>query len=74
MFENEHNHYPIKDSSASHAMDAYLLMQYANLSGFDHVRALVTLIRAPSPEAGVDCSCHRYSRCPRGVRTQLVSA
>lgn len=49
MFENDLNRYPVGDSLASHAMDAYLLMQYANLSGFDHVRALVTLIRAPRP-------------------------
>lgn len=39
------------DSSKSsgppnHIMDAYLLMQYANLSGSDHVRAFVALIRA----------------------------
>jgi hypothetical protein len=36
------------ESSHAHIMDACLLMQYANLSGFDHVRALVALIRTPT--------------------------
>jgi len=29
-------------------MDAFLLMQYANLTGFDHVRAFIALLRTPT--------------------------
>lgn len=34
-----------QDSPTGHIIDAFLLMQYGNLTGFDHVRSLVALIR-----------------------------
>lgn len=35
------------ESRHGHILDAFLLMQYANLTAFEHVRALVILIRSP---------------------------
>jgi len=34
------------DSGEKRVLDAYLYVQYSNLNGFDHVRALVALLRA----------------------------
>ena len=35
-----------QDSGEKHVLDAFLYVQYSNLNGFDHVRALVALLRA----------------------------
>jgi hypothetical protein len=35
-----------QDSGEKHVLDAFLCVQYSNLNGFDHVRALVALLRA----------------------------
>lgn len=40
-----------RTSAQSYVMDAFLLMQHANLSGFDNVRALVALIRTKPPRS-----------------------
>jgi len=40
-----------KSSATNYVMDAYLVMQYANLSGCDHVRGFVSLCRSVPPRS-----------------------
>jgi hypothetical protein len=35
-----------QDSDEKHVLDAYLYVQYSNLNGFDHVRAIIALLSA----------------------------
>ena len=39
------------ESPSGHIMDAFLLIQHANLTGFDHVRSLVALMRTTPPRS-----------------------